>query len=106
MFFVRALCAEVLRPGHFFLSPPLTLEHEVVPAEEDLWEVFQGHLLDRRLSRPRRTFAAWNVYLRDGENRSGEPILSLKYDEPTAELHVVRAFEAEVTEGYDVGGGV
>jgi hypothetical protein len=106
MSFVRALCAELLRPGHFFLSPPLTLEHEAVPAEHDLWEVFQGHLLDRRLTRQRRTFAAWNVYLRDRDNRSGEPILSLKYDEPAAELHVVRAFEAEVTEGYDAGGGV
>jgi hypothetical protein len=103
---IPSLCAELLRPGHFYLTPTLTLACEHVAAEEDLWEVFQGHLLDRRYSRQRRTFAAWNVYLREGEARSGEPILSLKFDAGAGEVHVVRAFEAEVTEGYDAGGGV
>jgi hypothetical protein len=106
MSFVRALCDEVLRSGHFYLAPALKLEQEYVDDEDDLWEVFQGHLLDRRHSRQRRTFAAWNVYLRERERRSGEPLLSLKLDAAAGELHVVRAFEAEVTEGYDAGGGV
>jgi hypothetical protein len=103
---VRSLCAEVCRPGHFFLTPGLVLEEEHAAAEEDLWEVFQGRLLDRPFTRQRRAFAAWNIFLKEGEERSGEPLLALKLDEPAAELHVVRGVEAYVHEGYDAGGGV
>jgi hypothetical protein len=103
---VHVLCTEVLHPGHFFSSPELALVGEHVAAEEDLWEVFQGRLLDRPHTRQRRTFAAWNLFLVEGNSRSGEPLLSLKLDEGAAELHVVRGVEAYVHEGYDAGGGV
>jgi hypothetical protein len=103
---VRLLCPEVLRPAHFFLAPGLTLEGEYNAAEEDLWELFQGRLLDRPHTRQRKTFAAWNVYLVEGGMRSGEPLLSLKFDEGAEEIHVVRGVEAYVHEGYDAGGGV
>src|SRR5262245_33028897 len=75
---VRSLAAEVLRPGHFFTGPGLVLEWESCPAEETLWEVFQGRLLDPAHTRQRRTFEAWNVSQCGPEGRSGEPVLSLK----------------------------
>jgi hypothetical protein len=106
MLSVRALCADALRPAHFFLSPGLTLEIEQVAAETDRWEVFQGRLLDRPYTRQQQTFAAWNVLLTDAGTRSGEPLLSLKLDENAGELHVVRSVESYVHEGYDAGGGV
>src|SRR5690349_18917790 len=97
---VRAACAEVLRPAHFYLADGLSLEGEQVAVEEDIWEVFQGRLLDRPYTRQRRTFAAWNLFLIDGGTRSGEPLLALKLDERADELHVVRGVEAYVHEGY------
>lgn len=103
---VRSLCAELLRPAHFFLSPGLELHGEFVPAEDDLWEMFQGRLLDRPFTRQKRTFAAWNAYLVEGDTCSGEPLLALKFDEPAGEIHVVRGVESYVHEGYDAGGGV
>jgi hypothetical protein len=103
---VRAVCAEVLRPAHFFLAEGLTLKGEHVAAEVDRWEVFQGRLLDRPYTRQQKTFAAWNVFLADGQERSGEPLLALKLDEAAGELHVLRGVEAYVHEGFDAGGGV
>ena len=88
---VRALCADVLRPAHFYIAPGLSLELEQVPAEEDRWEIFQGRLLDRPYTRQQRTFAAWNLYLTAGGERSGEPVLALKLDETAGEIHVVRS---------------
>jgi hypothetical protein len=80
MLAVHAACAEVLRPAHFFLSPAFTLEIEPVAEETDLWELFQGRLLDRPFTRQRQTFAAWNLFLVEGGQRSGEPLLALKLD--------------------------
>jgi hypothetical protein len=103
---VRSLCPELLRAEHFFLSPGLELQGEFVAAEDDLWEIFQGRLLDRPFTRQRKTFAAWNVFLVEDDTRSGEPLLALKFDETAGEMHVVRGVEAYVHEGYDAGGGV
>ena len=103
---ITAPCGEVTRPCHFFTGPNLRLEWEHPPEEESVWEVFQGRLLDPAHTRQRRTFEAWNVYQLTDEGRSGEPLLSLKWDHDANQIHVVRGLDSYVHEGYDAGGGV
>src|SRR5262245_13359514 len=76
----RELIAEVLRPGHFFVGRTIALEWEPASAETVFWEVFQGRLLDPPLTRLRRPFEAWNVFLVEEGVRSAEPVLSVKLD--------------------------
>ncbi len=103
---VRAAIADALLPVHFFTGPHTTLEWEQLPAEETVWEVFQGRLLDRAHTRRQRTFEAWNVYLRAGEARSAEPLLAVKLDLGEGELHVTRGLLCHVWEGYHAGDNV
>src|SRR4051812_28978839 len=103
---VRWLCGEVTRPCHFFTGPNLRLEGEHDTDEESVWEVFQGRLLDPAHTRQRRTFEAWNVYQLTDAGRSGEPLLSLKWDHDANQIHVVRGLDSYVHEGYDSGAGV
>jgi hypothetical protein len=102
-----AVIADTIRPAHFFLGPRLNLEWEHVAAEELVWEIFRGQLLDPAHTRQRRTFGAWKIYAQTWEEvRSGEPLIALYLDEETRELHVVRALDCYVWEGYDSGGNV
>src|SRR5205809_5884632 len=103
---VRDVAAEVLSPAHFFTGPGLVLEWDHAEREEVPWEVFQGRLLDPAHTRERRTFEAWNVYQLTDAGRSGEPLLSLKWDHDANQIHVVRGLDSYVHEGYDAGGGV
>ncbi len=103
---VRRLAAETMRPSHFYVGPELTLEWEHVAAEETSWEIFRGRLLDPAHTRERRGFEAWNVYQTGPDGRSGEPLLSLKWDATAGRLFVVRGIDSYVHEGYDSGGGV
>jgi hypothetical protein len=103
---VRRLAEAVLAPGHFFTGPGVRLEWEHHEAQETLWEVFRGRLVDRAHTRQVRTFETWDVYLIDETGRSGEPLLSLKVDHAGGQLHVVRGLLCYVWEGYDAGGNV
>lgn len=103
---VHDICSEALRPEHFYLASGLAFASEQLAVEDDLWEVFQGRLLDRPVSRKHQTFAAWNLYLVEHGTRSGEPLLSLKLDECAGQLHIVRGVETYAHEAYDAGGGV
>src|SRR4051794_33448559 len=85
---VRHLLAEVFRPAHFFRSPGLSLGWEHAAAEESVWEVFRGRLLDQAHSRQRRVFEAWNLYQKGPEGRAAEPLLSLKLDAAAGAIHV------------------
>ncbi len=104
---VQAVVAETFRPAHFFLSSQLDLEWEHVEAEELVWEIFRGQLLDPAHTRQRRTFESWKVYAQTPEGeRSGEPLLALYLDSGANELHVVRSLDSYAWEGYDSGGNV
>jgi hypothetical protein len=103
---VRWLCGDVTRLCHFFTGPNLRLEWEDRPDDVSVWEVFQGRLLDPAHTRQRRTFEVWNVYQLTDEGRSGEPLLSLKWDHDANQMHVVRGIDSYVHEGYDSGDGV
>src|SRR5947209_306799 len=103
---VRRLAEAVLAPGHFFTGPGMQLEWEHNAEQEAAWEVFHGRLVDRAHTRQTQTFEAWDVYLVDETGRSGEPLLSLKFDHTGGRLHVVRGLLCYVWEGYDAGGNV
>jgi hypothetical protein len=102
---VRALLADVLRPGHFFVRPPLVLVARA-GREELPWEIFRGRLLDPAHTRLRRTFETWSLYLISDGLQPDQPLLSLKFDPAAAEFHVVRAVECYVWEGYHAGDNV
>jgi hypothetical protein len=97
---------DVLHPSHFFLGPTLQLETAHVPAAAEPWEIFQGRLLEPRFTRQERTFESWNVFVIDDGVRSGAPLLSLKLDHATGELHVVRGLYCYIWENYTEGGNV
>jgi len=97
----------MLRPAHFFLAANLTLEWQHVPTEDQIWEIFQGRLLDPAHTRERRSFEAWNiVQAACGLASAPEPLLALKLDTVAGQLHVVRGVDSYVWEGYDAGGNV
>src|SRR5205085_549640 len=102
---VRRIADTLTRPGRFFTGRTLLLGWSHVPAEEEVWEVFQRRLLDPVHSRQRCTFESWNVYALPGGERA-VPLLSLKLDAGASRLHVVRGVEGYVWEGYDAGGNV
>lgn len=103
---IADLIADVLRPAHFFVGRGMELICEHQPAEEVLWETYHGQLLSISQSRQRKTFAAWNIFLRDRTGPSAEPVLSVKLDRAERTLHVVRAIFCHVWEGYDAGDNV
>src|SRR5438128_841460 len=75
---LSALMAEVMAPAHFFaLGLPLDWDSR---EEQTPWEVFRGCLLDPALTRARRRFQSWNIYVVTGSGRSAEPLLSVKLD--------------------------
>lgn len=103
---IRAIAAAAVAPRHFFVGNGLELEWEHTPAEDIPWEIYKGRLLDASQTRERRTFEAWNIYSIDEFGRSTEPLLSLKLDAETGELHVVRAILCYAWEAYDAGDNV
>src|SRR5262249_47311359 len=96
---VAAVIGEAFRPGHFFLGRLLPLEWQPQAPETILWEIFQGRLLDAPFTRQRRSFTAWNVFLRENGQRSAEPLLAVKLD-AAGQVHVVRAIYSHAWEGY------
>lgn len=103
---IRACAADAIAPRHFFVGNGLELEWEHVEAENIPWEIYKGRLLDASQTRERRTFKAWNVYSIDEFGRSTEPLLALKLDTETGEIHVVRAILCYAWEAYDAGENV
>jgi hypothetical protein len=70
------------------------------------WEIYKGRLLDASQTRERRTFEAWNIYSIDEFGRSTEPLLSVKLDAETGEIHVVRAILCYAWEAYESSANV
>jgi hypothetical protein len=103
---VREAIAEFLRPEHFYVAPPAQLEWEHVPTDETPWELYRGQLVPKHLTRSHRTFESWNVYLMEDGKRSGEPIVSLKLEAESKEVHVVRGILCWIWEGYHAGDNI
>src|SRR6516165_5316566 len=98
---IRAVIADAVAPRHFFIGDGLELEWEHASAENIPWEIYKGRLLDASQTRERRTFEAWNIYSIDEFGRSMEPLLSVKLDAETGEIHVVRAILCYAWEAYE-----
>ncbi len=103
---VRQTIRALLRPAHFFVGPNTELLWEPAAEVDMAWEIFQGRLLDPAHTRCRRTFEAWRVFAVVAGQRSAEPILAVLFDEAERQVHVVRALDSYVWEGYDAGGSV
>src|SRR5439155_18731304 len=103
---IRAVAADAIAPRHFFVGNGLELEWEHTPAETIPWEIYKGRLLDASQTREKHTFEAWNVYSIDEFGRSTEPLLSVKLDAETGQIHVVRAILCYAWEAYDAGDNV
>src|SRR5262249_4274454 len=103
---LRALVEDVFSPAHFFAAPGVELEWAHAPEREEPWEVFRGRLLDPAHTRQSRTFATWDVFLREEGVRSAEPLVPRKLDRPARLLHVGRGLLCYVWQGYDAGGNV
>jgi len=81
-----------------FLGRPLTVHG---PTEEEThWELFQGRALDHTMTRRRQRFRSWHVRAEP----DGEPIISVKWDEPAGVVYVTRGVLSYVHEAYDAGG--
>jgi hypothetical protein len=98
---LRSIIADAVAPRHFYIGNGLELEWEHVPAENIPWEIYKGRLLDSSQTRERRTFEAWNIFGIDEFGRSTEPLLSVKLDAETGEVHVVRAILCYASEAYE-----
>src|SRR6516225_974067 len=103
---IRSVIADAVAPRHFFIGDGLELEWEHAPAENIPWEIYKGRLLDASQTRERRTFEAWNIYSIDEFGRSTEPLLSVKLDAETGEIHVVRAILCYAWEAYESSANV
>src|SRR5438105_7104644 len=103
---VRRVIAEAVEPKHFFVKKPFVLEWKHQPSEQITWEIHQGRLLDPAHTRLRETFESWNIYCSESGNRSAEPVLSVKLDVGSRQLHVTRAIYCYAWEGYDAGDNV
>ena len=103
---VRIVIAEAVQPAHFFVRKPLILEWQHEPSEQTAWEIHQGRLLDPAHTRLLKTFESWNIFCFEPGNRSAEPVLSVKLDIGSRQLHVTRAIYCYAWEGYDTGDNV
>src|SRR5438128_3793469 len=103
---VRKAIDEAVDPVHFFVREPFVLEWKHQPSEQITWEIHQGRLLDPAHTRLRETFESWNIYCSESGNRSAEPVLSVKLDVGSRQLHVTRAIYCYAWEGYDAGDNV
>ena len=103
---IRRLIDDALRPANFFVGPRIKLDWSHLLGEKIAWEVFQGRLLDARQTREQASFESWNIHQLDDDRRADEPLLSVKLDLASGQIHVVRAIYSYVWEGYHAGDNV
>jgi hypothetical protein len=103
---LHVLLEQVVWPAHFFTGPGINLVGEHQARQEVPWELFRGRLVPPAQTRQRQVFETWNIYLVEDGIQSAEPVLSLKLDASTGQLHVTRGIQAYVWEGYDAGDNV
>jgi hypothetical protein len=103
---LNALLEQILAPGNFFVCPGLCLERGFQADGEIPWELFRGRLLTASQTRQRRSFDSWDIYVSPPDTPRASPMLSVKLDRASAQLHVTRAIECYAWEPYDAGGNV
>jgi hypothetical protein len=97
------LISGVLRPGHFYTDKKLHLEFVHRDRDTIAWEIYRGRLLPPEQTRQQQQFESWNVFRIEDDDRSLEPIFSIRLHRESRLLHVTRAVYCHVWEGYDAG---
>jgi len=103
---VRTLVSDALHPGHFFTGNRMHLDFTHAAAEATYWEILHGRLLDPPFTSQRMAFETWHVWMNDESGRSAEPVISVRLDELTQQIHVTRAVQCFAWEGYHAGDNV
>jgi len=103
---VGEMIDRAMLPGHFFVHADLRLDFRAAQAETIPWEIFHGRLLDAGQTRLSKTFLSWRAILAEDAHSPVEPLIAVRLDVQTREIHVTRGLLAYVWEGYDAGGGV
>jgi len=98
---LRAIIAGLLHPDRFFFEPAcrcVTIEHV---SEQIPWEIYRGRLLGEGQTRQRRSFESWNCLLeRKHRAEPPLPIISVKLDLPSNQIHVTRSIFCYAWEAY------
>lgn len=100
------IITEAIRRENFWVRPDLVLAWQPPLREEIPWEIFRGRLLDQAHTRQTKGFVSWSICQMNGAERSAEPLLAVKVDEQTGDIHVIRAILCHVWEGVDSGSNV
>lgn len=87
---VRRTIDELVDRTRFVVRAPLKLEFERQPEQRVFWELFHGRALDRGQTREQRVFEAWNIWDRTEPDAGNEPIVSVKWDHDSNQIHVIR----------------
>jgi hypothetical protein len=95
---VRSLIADAMQPGNFFAALGLRLAW-AHGNEEVFWELFRRLALDHTKTRRRQAFESWSI-LADGDD---EPLISVKFDSTSGQVHVTRSILCRSWEGYVEG---
>lgn len=103
---VRTAVAGALQAGHFFVARRRRLRVEHVAGELARWELFRGRLVDPAQTREEVEFDSWHVYLDSDEERSTAPLISLRWQRASGQLHVVRQILTHGFEAYEDEPGV
>jgi hypothetical protein len=103
---IRAAIDDVLQRGSFFVAAPAKLRIERVDREELPWEVFRGHLLDPSHVRSVAHFEVWNVFLDQVAAPAAAPLISIKLQGETCQVHVTRQILTYGFEAYEDPPGV
>jgi hypothetical protein len=84
---VDVIAGELIHRNRFIVKPPLNL-HWLGPVDESVfWEMYQGRALDYTMTRQRKSFRVWNVFV----DWADEPLISIKFDTDSQFIHVTRA---------------
>jgi hypothetical protein len=103
---IRAAIDDVLQRGSFFVAALAKLRIEHVDRVALPWEVFRGHLLDPSHARSVAHFEVWNVFLDQVAAPAAAPLISIKLQSETCQVHVTRQILTYGFEAYEDPPGV
>lgn len=92
-------------PGQFFVAPSLNLTWDSRTHETTHWELFRGQALDQTQTRKQCTFETWSIREHGGPPRA-EPLIAVRLDRTTKQIHVTRSIACHGFESYSEGNAI
>ena len=74
--------------------------------ETAIWEIFQGHLLAEAHTRRAEEFETWNVLLDETSQSAKTPLVSIRWQQASSRIYVVRRILTHGFEAYEEAPGV